>query len=57
MPDIAMCKGEGCPLKEQCLRYTAKPGKHMQSYFTEVPYDKEKKECQHFLFNEGWGIK
>ena len=52
-----MCKGEGCPLKEQCLRYTAKPGKHMQSYFTEVPYDKEKKECQHFLFNEGWGIK
>ncbi len=32
MPDIAMCTNEGCPLKQKCFRYTAKPSEHRQSY-------------------------
>lgn len=32
MPDISMCHGEGCPQKETCYRYTAKPSEYRQSY-------------------------
>lgn len=38
MADITMCFGSGCPLKEQCYRYTAKPDKYRQSYFVGLPY-------------------
>lgn len=31
MPDIAMCKNETCPMRKNCYRFCAKPGKH-QSY-------------------------
>lgn len=31
MPDITMCLGNGCPMKEQCYRYRAVPNK-IQSY-------------------------
>lgn len=37
MADITMCFGSGCPLKEQCYRYTAKPDEY-QSYFVGLPY-------------------
>jgi hypothetical protein len=37
MPDITMCNGEGCPAKESCYRFTAKPSSFMQSYFLEPP--------------------
>ncbi len=46
MPDIAMCKGEGCPLKQQCYRYRAIPSDWRQSYFAEVPYIEGK--CEYF---------
>ncbi len=36
MPDIALCRGTGCPLKEGCYRFTAKPDE-LQSYFAIVP--------------------
>lgn len=36
MPDITLCPGHGCPIREQCRRYTARGGE-MQSWFTEVP--------------------
>jgi len=32
MPDITMCPGTGCPLREMCLRYTASPNHERQSY-------------------------
>lgn len=32
-----MCKGDNCPLKDQCFRYTAKPSEY-QSYFVNTPY-------------------
>ena len=34
--DITMCTGEGCPAKEECLRYTAKASDY-QSYFVDPP--------------------
>lgn len=37
MADITKCKGEGCPAKEQCLRYTAPADELRQSYFMESP--------------------
>lgn len=46
MPDITMCPGEGCPLRETCYRYTARPTPHMQSYFVEPPYKDGK--CEHY---------
>ena len=38
MPDITMCKGENCPMKENCYRYTAEPNEYHQSYFMEPPW-------------------
>lgn len=35
--DITKCKGETCPLKDRCYRYTAKACEH-QSYFIKEPY-------------------
>ena len=47
MPDIAMCKGDGCTLKESCHRHTAKPSLR-QSYFVNPPYKEKdgKQECE-----------
>ena len=36
MPDITMCSGERCPLKQICYRHTAKPSER-QSYFAQAP--------------------
>lgn len=46
MPDITMCKGGDCPLKETCYRYTAKPTPHWQSFFAEPPFTGN--ECAHY---------
>ena len=46
MPDITMCNGQGCELKETCYRYTATPSKYMQSYFTETPI--KNGECEYY---------
>ncbi len=37
MPDITMCEGTNCPVKEKCFRFTAKPSKYHQTYFADVP--------------------
>lgn len=36
MSDITKCKGEVCPMKETCHRFTD-PESEYQSYFTESP--------------------
>lgn len=41
MPDICMCKGYNCPLKEKCYRYKAKPCEHGQCYFTDIHYNND----------------
>jgi hypothetical protein len=46
MPDITMCPGHDCPLKEKCYRYTAKPCEFRQSYFMSPPYKDGK--CDHY---------
>jgi hypothetical protein len=45
MPDITLCTGEGCPLKDECYRYKAKPSER-QSYFERPPYKGDK--CDYF---------
>lgn len=50
MPDITMCSGEGCPLKENCYRFTATPNPavpiHSQSWFAEPPIQGDDCEYQ-----------
>ena len=36
MPDITMCEGTGCPVKDECYRFTASPSDY-QSYFVDPP--------------------
>lgn len=45
MPDIAMCNGDDCPVKEQCWRYMA-PADRFQSYFAAPPCDDD--GCEYF---------
>ena len=49
MPDITMCMGGDCPLKETCYRYKAKPSEY-QYYFLEPPFKDE--NCDHY-----WDMK
>ena len=39
-----MCEGNKCPLKDKCYRYRAISSQR-QSWFMEIPYDKDKKSC------------
>lgn len=32
MSDISKCPGEGCPVRETCLRFTVRPDEVMQSW-------------------------
>ena len=56
MPDISKCSGEGCPRKETCYRFTAKPSEFMQSYFMNAPI-KEDNTCEYYWPNENDRIK
>ena len=47
MPDMTMCSGVECPLKETCYRYKAVPG-FMQSHFAEVPYNSDEQKCEYY---------
>ena len=44
MPDITMCNGKRCEMREICYRYTATPSRY-QSYFTDSP--NEGLECEY----------
>lgn len=46
MPDITMCKGEGCESKYTCYRFTAEPGSR-QSYFKGSPI-RFKTNCDYY---------
>ena len=46
MPDISMCSGRSCELKNLCYRYKAEPNKYMQTYFS-IPPNKDL-ECDYF---------
>ena len=49
MPDISMCSGKGCELKNRCYRFTAKQS-YMQSFFGTPPNRKPYK-CVYFWEN------
>ena len=51
MPDITMCEGKDCPLKETCKRYKETPNEYRQSYFINPPYSFLKKSCDMY-----WGV-
>jgi hypothetical protein len=55
MADITKCKGVGCPVKEDCYRYTAEADIY-QAYFLYAPYDKEKKKCDYYWGNNSQSI-
>lgn len=46
MPDITMCKGEGCEAKNTCHRFTAIPSMR-QSYFMGSPI--ENGRCDYYI--------
>lgn len=48
MADITMCKGNECSLKESCKRFLLIPNSYYQSYFSEIPYNKEKEKCDEY---------
>lgn len=49
MPDITMCSGEECALKESCYRFTAKASEY-QSYFIDPPI--KDGECRYYWEDE-----
>jgi len=51
LPDLTMCEGGECPLKEECYLYRAKPSEYRQSYFAKAPFKDGK--CDHSIqFNK-----
>lgn len=55
MPDISMCNGLNCPLRETCYRHIATPS-YRQSYFMTAPI-KEDKTCDYYWKAEEKDIK
>lgn len=52
MPDITMCKGRDCPLRESCYRYTATPSEYRQSYFVTDPIElRDDDDCDYWIDN------
>jgi len=48
MPDITLCSGEGCNIKETCRRYKAQPSEYYQYYFMGTPFFTED-NCKYHL--------
>ena len=53
MSDISKCKGTNCPLAETCWRFRAPGNDYWQSYFTEVPYNHQEKNCEYYWEMKG----
>ena len=51
MPDISLCSGNNCNLKENCYRYLATPNPYRQSYFSNPPLE-EDGSCKFFWDNQ-----
>ncbi len=47
MPDITMCKGKDCEIKNSCYRYKAIPDNYLQSYFLVSPI--KKNGCEYYI--------
>ena len=50
MKDLCACPGEGCPLREKCLRY--REVERGETVFWHTPYKKETKSCDRYVDSE-----
>lgn len=48
MPDISMCPGNNCPIKDSCYRHKAMPNGDRQSW-ADFQYDHEQDVCGGFV--------
>lgn len=46
MPDITMCKGDGCVARHHCYRFAATPHEYRQSWFMNPPGSDKK--CEYY---------
>ena len=50
MPDICMCDGKDCPLREKCYRHLSEKNTEIgQTYFLNAPYNPKTNHCDHFI--------
>lgn len=56
MPDITMCRGTGCILRDRCYRYTAPPTPKRQAYFSKSPvrWEGAGVQCDYFWSDCEW---
>lgn len=50
MPDLTMCKGKNCEIKNSCYRFKAIPDNYLQSYFLISPI--KNNGCEYYISNE-----
>lgn len=48
--EIAKCKGDYCPIKDNCIRFTVEVG-DKQDWFASIPYKVAKNKCEFFIDN------
>lgn len=49
MPDISMCTGKGCPIKDTCYRHTAKVSEYERQSFFVTPPVKADGTCEYWM--------
>jgi len=49
IPDIAMCRGDGCLMRVKCYRYRAIRNPNWQSIYSQSPLDITTQECDMLL--------
>lgn len=47
MHDVTLCHGDGCPLRDRCVRARAEPSAR-QDWFGRLPWDAARGRCDHF---------
>ncbi len=46
--DITLCRGEHCPIKQKCYRFTLEVlGRH--NFWTQAPYNSNTNSCEYFI--------
>lgn len=48
MPDLTMCQGNNCKMRDSCYRYTAMPNPWRQMYFMSSPFDSLIGKCEYY---------
>lgn len=52
--DMIHCRGENCPLRDDCFRYWLHQNSKvtLATYFVAEPFDKGTNKCRHFIKND-----